>query len=115
MIYFILGIGLVAWFYYVNRFRFRLGTLLFNNAVDDTLDGVLNKCLDSGIKSVETGQYWLTVEFKNGWGMKAWNENKYHGWINQGVIGLYSWSGGRPSVRTMVRLKEEIKKYYVGL
>jgi hypothetical protein len=116
MIYWIVVIGLAAWFWRANRGRFKLNTWSFNNEVDETLDMILSGCISSGISSVKCNSkslYSLEVCFNNGKKLVAWNENKYYAWLHMGTIGEYSWTSGRPRTETMVRLLEEIKKYYI--
>jgi hypothetical protein len=77
---------------YYNKARFQLDCWMFNYPVDEALDMLLERGLRSGILSVEINTslfYELRVQFKNGDTMKAWNCNKYYGWVSRGSMGAY--------------------------
>jgi hypothetical protein len=116
MIGWIIGLGVLAGFGYYNRARFQLGCWLFDESVDEVLDTLLNRCLDSGITGYSTIQdsYGIKITFENGKEMTAWNGNKYYSWLKLGVIDNYRWRDARPKAETMVRLREAIKQYHVN-
>lgn len=90
------------------KFRFTM----FIYPVDIIVDGMLNKLLDIGIKSIQSEcYYFITIEFNNGSIAKMWNENKYYAWLSSGKIDRYRYNGGRPTRKTMRKLFIAMQDY----
>ena len=82
-----------------------------NYSVDRALDALLTKAMDSGIKAVTGGDYYLDITFNDGSHLNAWNVNRYYAWLCKGRFaypnkddGEYSWCNARPRRATMARL-----------
>lgn len=93
--------------------RFQLGVWFagFNHPYDRNVEMVLRRGVDSGIQSVSgIGIYDVSVTFKNGYQLNAWNANKYYAWLMSGSCAGVTWKDARPSARTLVRLRDMIAK-----
>lgn len=92
----------------MNKFTF----ILMNYGIDRALNSILTQAMNSGIKSISGGDnYYLKIIFNDGSKLKAWNVNRYYGWLSKGCFtypnkedGEYNWNNARPHKNTMARL-----------
>lgn len=89
---------------------------MFNYNIDYVLDIYLSKAIDSGIENISsTSEYYIYIEFKNGFNFNAWNDGKYYAWFARGTFSNstteYTWGYSRPSVKTMYRLIKLIQNH----
>ena len=94
-----------------NKLRFYFKLFIYD--VDSTLDGILNKELESGVSECIINGFYIEITFNTGVKAKFWNTNKWFAWLGRGIIGNYIWDDARPRKKTMWRLKKEIEKYFV--
>jgi hypothetical protein len=113
--------GLGYLLYYLFYWRIRLGILHFNYDVNYSLNKKLTELLEIGVKSVEFIDYGyrIKVVFNNDIEMVGWDENKYFAWLNTGHFkgpnGTWRWRDSRPTVKTMVRLRDAINNIPIVL
>jgi len=98
-------------------YRLKLRQFMFLYKHDRTISFLISKYLDSGIESVNSGDFWLTLKFKNGSTLVTWNANKYYAWLKRGELynprGLvYQWQSARPSPKVMYKLKSAIEAFF---
>lgn len=99
-------------------YRIPLKTLSFNEFYNKKYDYYLSKLIDSGITNIEYDDpaFYINIEFNAG-KVHLWNENKYYAWLRDGCIDYdechYEFSGKRPSVRTIYRLKKGIEDFFM--
>lgn len=92
--------------------KLRLNTWDFNYPVDPILETLLASCIISGILNIDlSNSCYLNVTFNDGTNLRAWNANKYYGWLGMGKIGFYSWNDGRPTASTMLELRRIVIEY----
>jgi hypothetical protein len=97
-------------------YRYRLGQWVFINPTDRVLTKLVLKFLQSGIESIDYGYATITITFKSGQTMTAWNRNKYYAWLADGYITnkhgeLYRWASRRPSTKVLYLLKQQIANF----
>lgn len=81
-----------------------------NYPIDDYLDNILRRAIDSGIISITTEDgYYITISFRNGSTAELWNENRYYAWLSRGNVDNYHYDGARPKKSTMRKLRKAMK------
>lgn len=106
--------------YILYKLRYNIMLLLFtrNNPVDKVYDELLLSLItNQKITSCDIQKYYITIEFSNGVFFKAWNENKYYAWLQNGRF--YKETGedifkssDMVSIKTMYLLREAIQRFF---
>jgi hypothetical protein len=81
--------------------------------VNETLTSLLRFALRSGVEEIGCDQTFITIKFKNGMTMTAWNHERYNGWLSLGSIRnargkLFTWSRMMPSAKILWEIKRLI-------
>lgn len=89
---------------------------LFNDPIDKTCNEILKESLESGIKTYDTDEFFLRIEFNNGTLGYLWNKNKPYAWVNEGFFKfpdgeVYEWRLCRPSRKTLIKLDKALKHF----
>jgi hypothetical protein len=97
-------------------YRFKTA-FIFNYEIDSFLNSILNQCLKSGLKSVNSeSSFYATIIFNNGIKFTYWNVNRYYAWLKKGVFefpdgNTYNYDDARPSAKTMYKMRRALENF----
>lgn len=97
----------------------QLGLNGFSYENDDIIDGLLEKCIPYGIRTLNVDTHYMTILFRNDIEYHFWNKNRYYAWMSSGHFKdvqnsklIYSWSEGVPTAKNMWIVKTLIREWY---
>ena len=94
---------------------YKLGVINLTYDIDPMYSTVLNKCIDSGIETVDVDGYDGVITFGNGYEYTFWNANRFYAWLHRGVFyhevddEILKFNTSQPDMITMYRLLKTLR------